>query len=306
MHRWQLMLVSMAVALVMHAGPSVPLFAQSATDSPDGDGTRHSGNCLDDNFAPQRLVAWCIVPFDARQRSPRERVEMLQRLGLRRVAYDWRAEHVASFEEEILEYQRHRIEFFAFWDWHDAFAPLVRKHGIRPQFWITNPSPDAQTQADRVDAAVEQLLPRAKQVLALNCTLGLYNHGGWGGESENLIAVCRGLRARLDSDAVGIVYNFHHGHADIADFANAFSRMQPYLLCVNINGMDDAAAANDPARKILPVGQGSHERAMLRVIEQSGYCGPIGIIDHTPTTDSEETLRGSLLGLSKIRAERKP
>src|SRR5690606_24316374 len=52
----------------------------------------------DDPFARENLVAWCIVPFDSRQRSPAERAAMVKRLGLNRVAYDWREEHVATFE----------------------------------------------------------------------------------------------------------------------------------------------------------------------------------------------------------------
>ncbi|MBO65778.1 MAG: hypothetical protein CL509_05810, partial [Actinobacteria bacterium] len=60
-----------------------------------------------DNFAKDKLVAWCIVPFDAKQRGPAERAAMLKRLGLKRVAYDWRAKHVAEFEEEILQYKKH-------------------------------------------------------------------------------------------------------------------------------------------------------------------------------------------------------
>ena len=51
-----------------------------------------------DNFAKDKLVAWCIVPFDAKQRGPAERAAMLKRLGLKRVAYDWRAKHVAECE----------------------------------------------------------------------------------------------------------------------------------------------------------------------------------------------------------------
>ena len=55
------------------------------------------------NLRDENLVAWCIVPFDAKNRSPAERAEMVKRLGLRRVAYDWRAKHVPTFEEEKVE-----------------------------------------------------------------------------------------------------------------------------------------------------------------------------------------------------------
>ena len=58
-----------------------------------------------DNLAQENLVAWCIVPFDAKDRGPAERAAMLKRLGLRRVAYDWRDKHVPTFEQEILEYK---------------------------------------------------------------------------------------------------------------------------------------------------------------------------------------------------------
>src|SRR5690242_2920825 len=49
-------------------------------------------------FARDNLVAWCIVPFDSRQRSPEDRADLLKRLGFRRFAYDWRAEHLPTFE----------------------------------------------------------------------------------------------------------------------------------------------------------------------------------------------------------------
>ena len=39
---------------------------------------------------------------------------------------------------------------------------------------------------------------------------------------------------------------------------------------------------------------------MLRVIRDSGWNGPIGIIDHREETDSEETLRENLQGLDKL------
>ena len=73
-----------------------------------------------ENFQRENLVAWCIVPFDAKVRGPAERAEMIRSLGMRRVAYDWRAEHVPQFEEEILQYKKHDIEYFAFWSWHEA------------------------------------------------------------------------------------------------------------------------------------------------------------------------------------------
>jgi sugar phosphate isomerase/epimerase len=255
------------------------------------------------NFRNENLIAWCIVPFDAKKRGPAERAQLVIDLGLKRVAYDWRAEHVPQFEEEILQYKKHGIEYFAFWGEHeDAFA-LFEKHGIHPQLWKTNPSPKDGTQEEKIAATAEQLLPLANRARELGCKLGLYNHGGWGGEPENLVAVCEELRRRGFKN-VGIVYNFHHAHDHIARFAGAFALMKPYLLSLNINGMTgpEPVDAKTIKNKILPVGSGNHERAMIQAVIDSGYDGPIGILGHIAEQDVEKSLRDNLEGLAKILA----
>jgi len=235
------------------------------------------------------------VPFDAKRRSPIERAKMLQRLGIRRVAYDWRAEHVPTFEEEILAYRKCNLEYFAFWSWHPDMEPLIQKYGIRPQIWEVNPSPAGDTREERIAKAGEQMLSRVQLAQRLGCKFGLYNHGGWGGEPSNLVAVAKWLREHADTPDVGIVYNLHHGHGHIQDFPEVLAAMKPYLLCLNINGMNDGARP-----KIVPVGQGQHDQAMLRVISASGYRGPIGILDHRVEMDAEESLRENMDGLRKM------
>jgi sugar phosphate isomerase/epimerase len=256
-----------------------------------------------DVFADDNLVAWCIVPFDAKQRGPAERAEMLQRLGLKHVAYDWRAQHVAEFEEEIIQYQKHNLNYFAFWSWHDAMEPLIKKHGIHPQIWLMMHNSTKDTQAERVADAAQRLLPLVEKTGSLGCKLGIYNHGGWAGEPENMIAVCRYLRQHHNADHVGIVYNFHHGHGHINDFAAQFKAMQPYLHCLNINGMDDEDIVASGRNKILPVGSGKHELEMLKAVRASGYKGPVGILDHRNELDAEESLKQNLDGLRELRKQ---
>ena len=110
-------------------------------------------------FARPNLVAWCIVPFDAKKRGPVERAAMVKRLGFTKVAYDWRDNHVPTFEEEILQYQKHGIEYFAFWGTHDKAFELFTKYDLHPQIWQTLVSPDAPTQGERVALASKQMLP---------------------------------------------------------------------------------------------------------------------------------------------------
>jgi len=246
-------------------------------------------------FAKSNLVAWCIVPFDSANRNPRERAEMLQRLGIRKFAYDWRDQHVASFEEEILELKKRGIEYFAFWAFHPAIEPLVGKHRVTPQFWITVPSPAGADQEAKVEAAAKQLQGMVEKTRQLGCKLGLYNHGGWGGEPANMVAVTKRLRQDGKSDHVGIAYNLHHGHGHIKDFAEVLALMQPYLFCLNLNGMNE-----NEQPKILPVGLGRHELAMMEVIKRSGYSGPIGILGHRENVDAEVALKQNLDGMKKV------
>ncbi len=249
-------------------------------------------------FAKDNLVAWCVVPFDAKKRGPVERAEMLRRLGLTKLAYDWRGSHVPTFEQEILALKEQGIEFFAFWGQHEEMFRLFEHFEIAPQVWMTAPSPKDGSHEEKVEAAAKQLLPLVERTRELGCKLGLYNHGGWGGEPQNMAAVCAWLHENADGAHVGIVYNFHHGHAHIEQFPDLFALMKPYLLCVNLNGMN---ASGEP--KILSLGQGQHEKGMLLAIVASGYQGPIGILDHRIEMDTEESLRENLEGLSKLVAE---
>lgn len=248
-------------------------------------------------FARDNLVAWCIVPFDGKKRGPAERAGMCAKLGLKKVAFDWRNEHVASFEQEILEYKKHGIEYFAFWGGHDEAYRLFKKYDLHPQIWRTLSSPKAETQEARVEAAAKQLLPLVEKARELGCKVGLYNHGGWGGEPANLIAVCEHLRKHHDGGHVGIVYNQHHAHSRIGKFAADLKTMMPYLLCLNLNGM--TPNGDKHGKKILPLGEGELDVALLKVIRDSGYDGPIGIIGHTQD-DVELRLQDNLAGLDWI------
>ncbi|MDF1741201.1 MAG: TIM barrel protein [Verrucomicrobiales bacterium] len=249
------------------------------------------------NLRQENLAAWCIVPFDAKKRGPEARALMLGELGLTRCAYDWRPEHVEQFEEEILQYQKHGIEFFAFWGGHEKAFELFGKYEIHPQVWKMIPGTKEPDQGKKVQASADLLEPLAKRTAALGCKLGLYNHGGWGGEPENMVAVCTALRARGHSH-VGIVYNWHHMHERIGDWPEMLDLMKPYLHCLNLNGMNTGA---DP--KILPLAQGEHDLSLLKTLIASGYDGPVGILDHQGHTDAKLSLQDNLEGLSWLLKE---
>lgn len=254
-------------------------------------------------FGPTNLVAWCVVPFDAKKRGPEERAQMLDRLGIKRLAYDWRPEHIPTFEAEIEACRKHGIELTAWWfptslD-KDAKTILgvLEKNRLQTQLWVMGGGEPARNEADqreRINTEVERIRPIAEAAGRIGCSVGLYNHGGWFGEPENQVAIIKAL----GMPRVGIVYNFHHGHHQMARFPELFRIMQPYLMALNINGM--VKDGDKRGQKILEIGAGDQELAMLKVVRNSGWRGPIGILNHRQETDSEETLRKNLEGLAKL------
>ena len=252
-------------------------------------------------FERKNIVAWCIVPFDSAKRGPAERAEMVRQLGITKIAYDWRGEHVPQFEQEILEYKKRGLEYFAFWSVHEEAFRLFEKYRLNPQIWILATSPAGTlTREQQVKEAATKLLPLVERTRKLGSQLGLYNHGGWGGEPENLVAVCEYLREHHGASHVGIVYNQHHGHGHVDHFATALASMKPYLLCLNLNGL--VREGDKRGLKIQPVGQGELDLPMLKIIAASGYRGPIGIIGHT-NDDVELRLRDNLEGLDWLVAQ---
>ena len=137
-------------------------------------------------------------------------------------------------------------------------------------------------------------MPAVNQARELGCKLALYNHGGWSGEPENMVAIVKWLRDNQGAQHVGIAYNLHHGHGHLADFPEALAKMTPYLFCLNLNGM--VQDGDRHGKMILPLGQGDLDLQLLKTIVASGYRGPIGILNHTDE-DAETRLQDNLDGL---------
>ncbi len=257
-----------------------------------------------DLFARNNLVAWCIVPFDAKKRGPAERVAMLQRLGFRHYAYDWRAEHLPTFDAEVAELQKHTIELTAVWfpalnGEGQQLLDVLHQRGVKTQLWVTGggePTKSKDEQRQRVAAEAARIRTIAEAAAKIGCTVGLYNHGGWFGEPENQFAILEELKL----PNVGLVYNLHHGHDHLDRFAGLLPKMIPHLYALNLNGM--TADGERTGRKILPLGTGELDLELLKTICDSGYRGPIGILGHTGD-DAELRLLDNLDGLDWLVAQ---
>src|SRR5262245_28707240 len=117
------------------------LFSGAAAAPParDPEPPPHAADRL---FARDNLVAWCIVPFDSKKRGPEERAAMLERLGFRHFAYDWRTEHIPTFDAEVEALKRHGVALDAFWvapgelnNESRIILDVLKRHGVKAQLW---------------------------------------------------------------------------------------------------------------------------------------------------------------------------
>ena len=250
-------------------------------------------------FRRDNLVAWCIVPFDAKQRGPEDRAAMLEKLGFKHFAYDWRPQHIPTFDQEWDALAKHGVALDAFWATPPDFPGLLtslEKRGLKPSFWTMIGAPAELDQAAKVKHAAAALRPLAEQAAKAGCRVSIYNHGGWGGEPENMVAVCEELKM----PNVGIVYNQHHGHDHLPRFKEALAKMLPHLHFLNLNGM--TAEGDKKGKKILVIGQGDLDVALAKTVCESGYTGPIGILNHTDH-DAEARLLDNVEGLEWVVGE---
>jgi hypothetical protein len=252
-------------------------------------------------LAMDDLVAWCIVPFDSRKRSPEERIAMLERLGFKRYAYDWRAEHLPETARELRLASEHGIRVEAVWVWIEKDQPgrlsesnerllaALKEAGLATQLWVGFAPGffEGMSDQEKVARGAEMVRHLSERATQTRSRVALYNHGDWFGEPENQVRIIQALPGR----DIGIVYNFHHGHEHIARFEAVMKAIRPYLWVVNLDGM------RPEGPKILPFGTGSHERQMLQTVLDSGFTGPFGVLGHVDDADVEQILRGNLRGL---------
>ena len=256
-------------------------------------------------FAKTNLHAWAFEEYDAVSRSPAERAQVLETVGLTKAGYIGRnVERMKEFDAYVAAYNARKIELVAVWTPVNSDAPLqepqiqmfleaVERHKLRIQWWVT---------LEQLKQGGDQTIERAVSVVRnLNAEavrrglrLALYGHGrdSWFTQPENQLEIIRRL-PQADA-AVGIAYNFHHAHSQLDRFATVFPKMQPHLMAVNLNGM----RAEGPM--ILPIGEGDREQQMIAVIHKSGFHGPVGVLHHQRSMDAAKGLARNIAGLRQI------
>jgi len=253
-------------------------------------------------FEKKNLVAWCIVPFDGAKRTPEERAAMMQELGISRFAYDYRKEHIPTFDREIVALKKNGIELFAWWfpttlnDEAKLILSTIQKHNVHPQLWVMgggDPKMGPEAAEKFALAEASRIRTIATAAAAVGCKVGLYNHGGWFGQPENQVDLIR----RINMPNVGIVFNLHHAHDQLDKLPSVLKLLRPHLYAINLNGMQ--TDGDRTGNKILPIGKGNQDLRVLNDVASCGFDGPIGILNHTDE-DARVRLALNLAGLEKL------
>jgi len=257
-----------------------------------------------ENFNKNNLLAWCIIPYDSLNRGPEERVKMLKELDIQHYVYDWRSEHISTFEKEIKTAKQNNIKIEGIWLWIDEsydkigllsannkqVIEIAKANNLNCDFWVgfNQNFFDNLSHKEKVNKGSDFLKYLSETLKPSK--ICLYNHGDWFGEPENQIEIIQ--KSKLKN--VGLVYSFHHGHHQINRFPSMLKNMLPYLNAINLNGMDIQKG------QILSIGQGKHEKEMINTIIESGFSGKIGILGHIINKDVKEVLQENLHGLKII------
>ena len=257
-------------------------------------------------FRKKNLIPWSIVGFDVKERTPKERLKMLERLDFGRYAYGNRPKHIPTMQEEWELAKSKDIKIDAVWLYinlnkdqpnalkleSEAVFVNLKKTGLKTQIWIGFQPTYFKSLNDEesLKQSVSMIQYLSKRANDLGCKVALYNHGGWFGKPENQIRIIKSL----PDENIGIIFNFHHAHDALENYSENIKKVFPYLWCVNLNGMKKEGP------KIITIGEGDLEKNMIQQLLDLNYKGPFGILGHVKGGDPELILEANYRGLQRL------
>ncbi len=246
---------------------------------------------------------------------------MLRAMGLTKIIWDWRDEHVDTFDAELDALRQNHIELSGIWtpspmpafeepDYASRFGVVASRiktliteaarRGHTPDLWTQiafggpgTPTPlSEQVHRAEVMRAADHLTGLVRLARGHGMCVVLTNHGGWAGEPLTLVDVVSEL-ARRGLGNVGIGFRLQHAHHLIADLDLHLATMSEHLVAVMLSGAD--AGAELTGRVILPFGAGSRDRWVTHALLESGWQGQL-VVHAVGHDDSEARLLDSLEG----------
>jgi len=250
---------------------------------------------------------WCIVAYDSLERSPVQRISMLKDLGFTKYAYDWRDRHLQDTSHELELARENNIDIISVWLWLNAnrdqldqlseanekMFEIVEEFQLDTTFWLgLSPNYFEDLNEDEsLKLGIQMVDWMATKANKIGCKVALYNHSGWFADPYNQIKIIKAL----PQHELTMVYNFHHAHDSINSFQKVAEDIAPYISAVNLNGMKQDGA------KILGIGKGDQEKAMIEILMKTGFSGPWGIMGHVGNKDARIVLENNINGLKSLK-----
>jgi len=244
------------------------------------------------------LYSLCHDTHDAKKRSLPQQAEMLSELGYDGVGHLW----FGGLEERLKTLDEHKLKLFQVYERLNLAAspgynkqafekllPLLKDRDVQIALLISGGAP---SDASLDEKAVAVLREVADMAAPHGVSLLIYPHrGDW---AETLDDGVR-LAKKVDRKNVGAMFNLSHwGAVDKEkDLAKLFRRSMPYLQGVTINGGEPSAKGL--SQWIAPLDEGEFDvHAVLTLLHQAGYRGPIGLQCYGIGGDAKEHLRRSM------------
>lgn len=242
-----------------------------------------------------RIVAWWF-PFEAHEVAAKSTLEILRRHHIRPQLWITHlpSDHDSSVDDwgKLREAKNGSGEAYGS---SDELHVALQRTAFRLSARTETVNDGIPSQVDREVYRIQALIDLVKPY---GNTIALYNHGGWFGSMNNQLAIIRKLE-ELGVKGVGIVYNFSHArdahHDETAIFNAIWREIASYVVAVNVTGTAMEGTVIYPS-------EGDRELEMMRIIEESGWLGPIGLTAEKGG-DAELTLRNDLIGLDWLAAE---
>ena len=254
---------------------------------------------------------WCILGFDALDRTPKERIAMLNEMGFSKYGFNKGKGDLTTMIEEFKLAREHDIEITSIFLWlnskRDSIGTLspsnqellgnLKKVGQKPRRWVSvsNNFFEGKTHQESLEVAVEMIRFIKGQADEVGSELALYNHRGWVGNPHHQIEILNQLKDK----SLTMVFNFHHAHEYVDEFPEIVKKMTPYLSYVNVSGVKKEGP------EILSIGDGDHEYEMIENLLDEGYNGPWGVLGHIKTEDVQKVLTRNIKGLTLLNSQLK-
>lgn len=256
-----------------------------------------------------KVSPWCIIGFDTEDRSPQERIAMLQELGLSSYGFNKGRGDFSTMKEEFSLAKENDIDINSIFVWLNAdrdttgkLSPSnqlifdnLKEIDQKPTLWLSfsNNFFKELDQEASIALSVEMIKFIKLKADKIGCDLALYNHRGWFGNPHNQVEILE----RLNDKSLTMVYNFHHAHDYVDEFDIVAEKIAPYLSFVNLNGV------KKDGTEIMDIGKGDYELQMIQDLLDEGFDGPWGILGHIKTEDVRLVLERNLKGLEFVNSK---